>query len=113
METPKSLIEELYEKVEDYSLTTIELAKLKGLQTTSTVITTLIAKMGVVIIVSLFMIMMSIGAALWLGEILGKLYYGFFVLGGFYLIMSIISYFLLFHLLKRPISSIMIKQVLN
>lgn len=113
METPKSLIEELYEKVEDYSLTSIELAKLKGLQTTSSIIAALISKMGVVIIVTLFIVMISTGAAFWLGEILGKLYYGFFVVGGFYLIMSIVSYFLLFHLIKRPISSLIIKHVLH
>jgi len=113
METPVNSVEALFEKVEAYSKTTFELSKLKSLETTSVVVTTLISKLSVVIMLSLFALVFNIGIALWLGELLGKTYYGFFIVAAFYLLTGIIFHFFMHRWIKKPISNLIITQALQ
>src|SRR5690606_23453377 len=102
-ENPAEAVEALFEKAEAFGRTTYELSKLKALKTTTEVVTTLIAKVSVVLVLSLFVLVFNIGIALLLGEVLGKLYYGFFIVAGFYLLIGVILHFFLHRWLKRPI----------
>ena len=113
METPARSIESLFEKFEAYSKTTIELSKLKLLETTTIAVTALIPRLSVIIMLALFTFVMTIGVALWLGELLGEYYYGFFIVSGFYLVAGIIFHFFLHQWIKKPVSDLIIKQVLQ
>jgi hypothetical protein len=112
MEAPASVIETLIERVEAYGQTTFELTKLKAMDTTATVLTSLVTRMAVIAMFSLFVLLLNIGIALWLGEWLGKFYYGFFVVALFYLIAGIIFHFSLSKWIKKPIGDLMISQTL-
>lgn len=113
MNYPDSLIESLFEKVEAYGKTTYELSKLKLLKTTIIVVPSLISRLVVILIITLFTLVFNLGIALLLGELLGKLYYGFFIVAAFYLIAGIILHFFLHHWIKKPISNLIIKQALQ
>jgi hypothetical protein len=113
METPVTLIESLFERVEVLGKTTYELSKLKLLQTTINVVNTLVPRLSVIIMISLFALVLNIGIALFLGELLGKSYYGFFIVAGFYLVAAIVLHFFLQKWIKRPISELIIKQSLQ
>jgi len=113
METPVSLIEELFEKGEAYTKTSIELAKLKGLETTTHVVTTMMWRGSVIAMLTLFVLVLNIGIALWLGELLGKNYYGFFIVAGFYLLSGIVLHFFLHNWIKKPVSNLIITQALQ
>jgi hypothetical protein len=113
METPVTLIESLFERVEVLSKTTYELSKLKLLQTTINVVNTLVPRLSVIIMISLFALVLNIGIALFLGELLGKSYYGFFIVAGFYLVAGIILHFFLHKWIQKPISELIIKQSLQ
>jgi membrane-associated HD superfamily phosphohydrolase len=113
METPRSVIETLYERAEEYSKTSYELTKLKSLETTTVVVSTLISRLSVVIMFSLFALVLNIGIALWLGELLGKSYYGFFIVAGFYLIAGSVFHFFLHGWIKKPVSELIITQALQ
>jgi len=113
METPANSIELLFEKAEAYGKTTYELSKLKLLETTNIVVTSLIAKLSVILMISMFSFVMSIAISLWLGDLLGKAYYGFFIVAGFYLVAGIVLHFFLHKWVKKPISELIIKQALQ
>lgn len=113
METTANSIESLFEKAEAYGKTTFELSKLKLLETTNIVVTSLIARLGVIIMIAMFSFVLSIAISLWLGDLLGKAYYGFFIVAGFYLIAGIVLYFFLHSWVKKPISELIIKQALQ
>ena len=113
METPVSSIESLFDRIETYGKTTYELSKLKLLETTIKVVNTLVPRLSVIIMVSLFALVLNIGIALLLGELLGKSYYGFFIVAGFYLIAAIILHFFLQKWIQKPISELIIKQSLQ
>jgi membrane-bound ClpP family serine protease len=113
METQASLIESLLQRAEDYGKTTYELSKLKLLETTTIVVPSLAARIIVIIMISLFALILNIGIALLLGELLGKSYYGFFIVAGFYLIVAIVFHFFLHNWIKKPVSELIIKQALQ
>ena len=113
METQVRLIESLFERVEGYAKTTYELTKLKLLHKTINVANILIPRLSVIIMISLFALVLSIGIALLLGELLGKSYYGFFIVAGFYLVAAMVLHFFLQKWIKKPISELIIKQVLQ
>ena len=113
METPVSIIETLFEKGEAYGKTSIELAKLKSLETTTHVVTTLISKMSVILMLLLFGLVLNIGIALMLGELLGKSYYGFFIVAAFYLVAGLVLHFFLLKWIKKPVSELIIIQALQ
>ena len=84
------LIEMLFEKVEAYTKTTVELYRLKAIDKATDVFATIASSLIIAVIVALFFILLSIGLALYLGELLGKNYFGFFALGGLYALIAII-----------------------
>ncbi|MES1219550.1 MAG: hypothetical protein ABUT20_28870 [Bacteroidota bacterium] len=113
MENREGLIESLFERAETYGKTTYELSKLKVLETTTRVTTTVVSRLGVIIMISLFILILSIGVALLLGEVMGKSYYGFFIVAAFYLVTGIVFYFFLHRWVKKPLSELIIKHSLQ
>lgn len=113
METPASQVESLIERVEAYAKTTYELSRYKLLETIITVSTSLLSRLGVILVISLFVIVLNIGIALFLGELLGKIYYGFFIVAAFYLLAGIVLHFFLHRWIRKPVSELIIKQSLK
>jgi hypothetical protein len=113
MDEQSSLIDALIEKGEQYGKTTIELLKLKTLDKSANVASDLVSWLIVVIFAVLFFLILNIGVALWLGELLGKSYYGFFAVSGFYALLAIVFYLFRKPLIKNPVNDSIITQVLE
>lgn len=111
METTPSSIESLLESVEAYGKTTYELSKLKALDATSTVASSLISRLIIIILAMLFVFVLSMGIALMIGDMMGKTYYGFLIVAAFYLIAVIIANYSLDSVVKKSISSLIITQL--
>lgn len=82
-------IEKLIEKIELYGKKSLELSKLKITQHTIVVFTSLVSYSGIFILLFLFILMLSVSVSFFIGELLGKLSYGFLIVSGF-------NYFLIF-----------------
>ena len=113
MEDQESLIESLIEKGEQYGKTTIELLKLKTLDKSADVFSTLISWAIVIVLSVLFFLILNIGLALWIGELLGKSYYGFFAIAGFYAFLALIFGVFREQFIKSPVNNSIITQVLQ
>ncbi len=113
MEEQTNLIESLIEKGEQYGKTTIELLKLKTLDKSADVVSNLVSWLIVLIFAVLFFLILNIGVALWLGELLGKSYSGFFVVSGFYAFLAIVFSVFRKQLIKTPVNESIINQVLE
>lgn len=113
MEPQASTIDLLIERVETYGKTTYELSKLVALETAAHVVTSLIWRLSVLIMISLFALVLNIGIALWLGGLLGKAYYGFFIVAIFYLVAGVVLHFFLHKWIKTPIINLIIRQALK
>ncbi len=113
METTTNSFESLFEKAETFGRTTYELSKLKALETTTVVASTLVARLSVVLMMSIFILVFNIGVALYLGDLLGKSYYGFFIVAAFYLVAGIVLHFFLHKWIKKPLADLIITQALQ
>jgi len=113
MEEQTELIDELIEKGHKYGQTTLHLMKLKALDKTSDVLSNLFSWLPVIIIALIFFLILNIGVALWLGEILGETYYGFFVVSGFYALIFLILWIFRKPLLKYPMNNSIVNQILK
>jgi hypothetical protein len=113
MEDTTKLIEDLLQRATEYGKTTYELVKLKTLDKTSDVVSSLIPQSVAFVLIASFMLFVNLGLALWLGEILGKTYFGFFVVAAFYGIIAIVLHFFMHKWLKKKICNYIIKQVLK
>ncbi|HBH84798.1 MAG: hypothetical protein A2X04_00420 [Bacteroidetes bacterium GWF2_41_9] len=113
MESNAKLIEALLEKVSDYGVTSFELVKLKALDKTSDAASTFIPNLVVFIVVAVFTLFINLGIAFWLGDILGKIYFGFLVVAGFYGVIAIVVHFFLHKWLKKVIWNYIIRIVLK
>jgi hypothetical protein len=106
-------MEPLFARAEEFGKTSLELIKLKTLDKTAGVASTLISRGAAILVFSMFTVIINIGIALWLGDLLGKSYYGFFCVALFYGIMGIVLYFFTHAWLKKNISESIITQILN
>jgi hypothetical protein len=84
MEENLNLIESLLEKAAVYGKTSYELIKLQAVDKASDNISSFTPGLVLSVIIGCFLFFINVGAALWLGDVLGKSYYGFFVVAGFY-----------------------------
>lgn len=106
-------LQSLLEKGEEFGKTSLELLKLKALEKTSGLASSLVLNGTFIFVISLFLIMGTIGLALWLGDLLGKPWYGFFAVAGFYGLMGFVLYFLLNKWIKRLVGDSIIKHALK
>lgn len=109
-ETPLEL---LLEKAEDYGNTTIELMKLKAINKSADIFSSLALKIVFFAIVALFIVIANVGVALWIGDLLGKPYYGFFIVAACYGLAAILLRSYLYDWVKVPISNFIITQMLK
>lgn len=84
----------LLEKTAAYSKVSVELLKLKALDKVGNIGSNLISRLICAIFIAFFFIMINIGLSLWLGELMGKVYYGFFSVALFYGVIGLILYFM-------------------
>lgn len=110
MENSATTIEKLIEKAEVYSKTTLELCKYNAIYKAADVFSSLAIKIVIAIVVVLFSLMVNIGLALWIGEVLGYSYYGFFVVAAFYLLLALLIYWFRNQWIKNPVSNFIISQ---
>jgi len=113
MEDKAKLLESLLVNATDYGRSSFELVKLKALDKTTDIVASCIPVSAALIIISTFMLFFSAGLAFWLGELLGKIYLGFFIVAAFYLITGSLTYLLMKNWVKKTACNYIIKQALK
>lgn len=113
MEDSQNHLEALLQTATEYGKTNYQLAKLKLIDKTSNVVSSIVPLIIVFAILSSCMLFCSLGVAFWLGDMLEKVYYGFFVVAGFYCFIGFVIHFILHKKLKKVICNYIIKLALN
>lgn len=113
MENSTTTIEKLIEKSEIYAKTTLELCKYKAVNKSADIFSNLAVKMAIALIVVLFLLLVNVGLALCVGEYLGEIYYGFFVVAFGYLCLAILLYIFREEWVKTPVSNFIINKMKN
>jgi len=113
MEPTSNLIESLVERAEAYASISFELSKLRVVEQSIPVVTLMVSKLSVIAVMAFFAVLTSIGMALLLGELMGKSYFGFFAVGGFYLVLGILLQLFLGSWIRKSVSDLFISKFIQ
>jgi hypothetical protein len=97
----------------DYIETRTTLWKLKAIESLSDVSGELASGLALIGIASVVVLILSAGLALLIGYWTGRSFYGFFIIGGLYLIVGLIFFALRDQWLKSPFSNMLIRKILK
>lgn len=113
MENNTTTIEKLIEKAEIYSKTTLELCKYEALYKSADIFSNLAVKLVLTIVVVMFLLFTNIGLAFFIGNYLGDVCLGFFIIGFAYLLLGILLYIFKDEWIKNPVSDFIISKMNN
>lgn len=113
METKVTATEKIFEQVEKYSKTCLEILELKLVAKSADVFSTLSSGIIILVVVTLFSFVLSIGLSLFIGQFLVEEYYGFFVVALAYLIILLLMYYNKSKWVKEPIKNLLISTLLK
>ena len=113
MEENPSLFEAFMHSAVEFGRINLDILKLKALDKTSDVIATIVSHSVVFIFFLVFLLFLNLGLALWLGDILGKIYYGFLAVGIIYGIMGLFLHMFLHTWTKRRVANYIIQDTLK
>jgi hypothetical protein len=113
MEDQRHDIDALLSDAGDYLETRTSLWKLKAIESLSDVSGELVSGLGMIGIVTFVIMLFSVGFALLIGDLLGKSFYGFFIIGGAWFIFGLICFIRRDRWLKEPFSNMLIRKILK
>jgi len=113
MESAATFFEPLVERAQVYGKTSLELFKLKAVDKTAGITSTFVSRAVAFSVLFIFVVFVSIGASLWLGELFGKLYYGFLCVAAFYALVGCVLYFFMHNWMKKRAGDAFVSQILN
>lgn len=113
MEDHPPLIKTFFEQSEHYMKTSAELFKLKAIDKSADIISNVMSRLVIAVFIVLFFFILNIGISLWIGEALGKTYYGFFIVAGFYGFAGLLCFAFRDTWIKSPVRNSIITHALN
>lgn len=105
--------DKLFEKVENYANTSIDLLKLNAVEKSADVISSLSYRIVLLLIVAMFTLFVNIGVSMYIGKLLNEYFLGFFIVSTVYLILGIVVYIFRNKFLKIPVSNMVITKLLD
>jgi hypothetical protein len=111
MKNENNAADTLFERMKEFSIAYTELIKLKAINLASIIISAIIPDIVFSLLMFTVVLFLTIGMAIWLGGVIGKLYMGFILVGSFYLVIGLISHFILRGWFKRRIGNYFIKNI--
>jgi len=113
MDKDPTTIEMLYEKAENYTKTSIELAKLKLIDKSAEIVSSVVSMIVIAVVVGMFITMVNVGWAFLIGDYLQNTAYGFFTVGAFWFVVALLLILFKSKWLKTPASNFIITQILK
>ena len=107
-----NFIRSLLDSVEEYGKASFKLIKIKALYKSADAVSAVISRLILIVVFLLFTVTLNIAVALYLGDVLGKNYYGFLLVASFYALLVIILFFI-HPFIKAIINNSIISQLLK
>lgn len=111
MESETNFFDSLIEKVERYFSITIKLSKLKSVEKSAVITSLILSRLSIFLVLLIFLVFCCLGLSYYLGELCGKVYYGFFIVSAGFLILAFLFHLLLYKILLKPVSKYFIDKL--
>ncbi len=112
MEDKSLIIKFLVQIAESLTKTNLDLLKLKAISKSADAVSSIVQKIIVFTAVIVLITLLNIGLALWIGELVGKLYFGFFIVAAFYVLVVLVLHYIP-GIVKSPVNNALILKLLN
>jgi hypothetical protein len=113
MEKTRILLQDLVEKAETYTKSSIEITKLRVVKTTADMAGALISHVVLLVVLTSALLLLNVGVSLYVGECIGSISKGFLLVSVFYLIIAILTFFFLQRIIHAPVARYVIRKLLN
>jgi len=112
-ENQHTTLNNIFENAGNYVESKVNLFKLKTVKKVSDVTSSLVTKLTMILLIVFVFCLVNIGIAMWVGDMMEKMYYGFFIVAGVYVIIGLILYALRRQIFKTPLHNRLIKMMLK
>lgn len=113
MEDKRTPIEVLLERAQAYTKTSIQLFKFKATDKLAELVLNITTGFAIFVFFAMFLVNLNIGIALFIGDLLGKVWLGFILVSGIYACIGLIVYLFREKWIKRPLSNSIVAQLLK
>lgn len=113
MQSPINHRESILTKAGEVAETKVELWKLKAAGKMSETLSSVISKAAILLLSMVALTILSFGLAYWLGSELGNVYYGFFIVGGFYALAGLLVFIFRKTWITGPINNLIIGKIIG
>lgn len=103
----------IIKKVAESSETSLELVKLKTLDRSADIISSFLVKIAILMMVFICLTLLNVGLSLWIGEFLGTIYFGFYIVSLAYGLLSLLLGLYFKTYLKTSFSNFIIKLIID
>lgn len=112
-ENQPGTLNNIFENASDYLESRVDLLKLKAVKKMSDITSSLVTRLTIILIIAFVFFMANIGLAMWIGDMMEKMYYGFFIVAGGYIVVALILFGFRRQLFKTPLHNRLIKMMLK
>jgi hypothetical protein len=113
IEEKEKIIEQLFEKTDTYIKTNVDLLKLKAVGKTATLVSSLTANLTLFSLCFLLILMISTGAAIWVGQDIDNMPLGFMIVAGFYTLLITLYFLLGKKMIKKSVRESVISDLIK
>jgi hypothetical protein len=106
-------IDSLISNSQDYVETRLTLFKLKMVDKSSDIASTILSFLPLILVFTIVFILLNIGIALLIGDLVGRASWGFLILTAIYIIIALVLFSQRNKMLKVPFANMLIKKFLN
>jgi len=113
MQEENNHFEKLTDNLKEYVNTRYDLITLKLTQKAADISSQIVAVILIGVVISMFLLFINIAMAFYLSSLLSNNYAGFFIVAGFYLLLTLIFIIGKKKLIITPIRNLIVKQILQ
>ncbi len=106
-------VETLFKEFKDYVSLRLQITQLRYSSKTSLVSSSVLTYMLISMIVLFFVLVLTIGIALWMGNLLGEWYLGFLIMAGIYLMLGLVIFTFRNRWIRIPLNNLIIKEIFD
>ena len=106
-------VEALFKDLKDYVSLRLQITQLKYSSKTSLVTSSVLTYMLISMVVFFFVLVLTIGIALWIGNVLGEWYLGFLIMAGIYLLIGLVIFTFRNRWIRIPLNNLIIKEIFD
>ena len=113
MDNKPNAIGSFIESAGAYVETRVELLKLQAVSKSSGIISSLVSSIVIAVLIVFGLSILNIGLSIWIGTLVGEVWLGFMIVGGFYVLLAVLFMAFKDKFVKQPITNLLIKKILS